>query len=62
LGAKIHAAGDAFRAVLPETKQDAAIDSIRRTGASLISITPVRATLEDYFLEKLQETPQEVQR
>lgn len=62
LGAKIHATGDAFRAVLPETKQDAAIDAIRRNGARLISITPVRATLEDYFLEKLGKTPQEVQR
>lgn len=62
LGAKIHAAGDAFRAVLPEMKQDAAMDSIRRAGARLISVTPVRATLEDYFLEKLQQTPQEVQR
>jgi ABC-2 type transport system ATP-binding protein len=62
LGAKTHAAGDAFRAVVPETKQDAAIDSIRRAGARLISITPVRATLEDYFLEKLGQAPLEVRR
>jgi ABC-2 type transport system ATP-binding protein len=55
LGGRTHGTGDAFRAVLPEAKQDAAIDAIRRAGARLVSITPVRATLEDYFLAKLGE-------
>ena len=53
LGGKTHAVGEALRAVLPESKQDAAIDAIRRANGKLISLTPVRATLEDYFLRKL---------
>lgn len=53
LGGKTHSTGDAFRAVIPEAQQDAAIDALRRAQAKLISITPVRATLEDYFLERL---------
>ncbi len=57
LGGRTHGTGDAFRAVLLEAKQDAAIDAIRRAGARLVSITPVRATLEDYFLAKLGENP-----
>jgi len=57
LGGKTHATGNAFRAELPEAKQDAAIDVIRRAGARLVSITPVRATLEDYFLARLGESP-----
>ncbi len=53
LGGKVHATGDALRAVVPESKQDAAIDAVRRVQGRLISITPVRSTLEDYFLQKL---------
>jgi ABC-2 type transport system ATP-binding protein len=56
LGGRIHGSGDAFRAILLEKNQDAAIDSIRRTSSKLVSITPVRATLEDYFLAKLGES------
>lgn len=55
LGAKVYGTGDAFRAVLSEAKQDAAIDAVRKASARLVSITPVRATLEDYFLAKLGE-------
>ena len=55
LGAKVYGTGDAFRAVISEAKQDAAIDAIRKAAARLVSITPVRATLEDYFLAKLGE-------
>jgi ABC-2 type transport system ATP-binding protein len=57
LGGKAHGSGEAYRAVLPQEKQDLAIDGIRRAGARLVSITPVRATLEDYFLAKLGEAP-----
>jgi len=42
------------RAVLPENQQDAAIDALRRERIRLIAITPVRTSLEDYFVEKLQ--------
>ncbi|HYX67746.1 MAG TPA: ABC transporter ATP-binding protein, partial [Terriglobales bacterium] len=53
LGAEVHPAGETVRAVLPEEKLDAVIDALRRQHARLLSVTPVRGTLEDYFLEKL---------
>jgi len=53
LGGKIHATGEIVRATLPEANLDAAIDAIRRAHAKLIAVTPVRSTLEDYFVEKL---------
>jgi ABC-2 type transport system ATP-binding protein len=60
LGATVHATGESVRAQLPEAKQDAAIDTLRRHKARLLSITPVRSTLEDYFLGKLEASqPQE---
>src|SRR5215467_2038404 len=54
LNATCYATGDTVRAVLPETNQDAAIDAIRRERARLVSVTPVRASLEDYFVEKVK--------
>jgi len=54
LGAECHVTGDRVRAVLPETQQDAAIDALRRERIRLISITPLRTSLEAYFVEKLQ--------
>jgi hypothetical protein len=53
LGAETHAAGDALRAILPQEKQEAALDALRRSGARLISLTPVRTSLEDYFVRQL---------
>lgn len=57
-----HVSGDTVRAVLPDEKQETALDILRREHLRLISLTPVRATLEDYFLQKLKasETPVEV--
>ena len=55
LGAECHATGETVRAVIAESQQDAALDALRREGARLISLTPVRATLEDYFIERLAE-------
>ncbi len=54
LAAECHVTGDTVRAILPETSQDAAIDALRREHLRLISVTPVRASLEDYFMQKLQ--------
>jgi ABC-2 type transport system ATP-binding protein len=54
LGAICYTSGDTVRAVLSETNQDAAIDAIRRERARLISVTPMRASLEDYFVQKVQ--------
>jgi ABC-2 type transport system ATP-binding protein len=53
LGAECHVTGDTVRAVLSEENQDAAMDALRREGLRLISMTPVRASLEDYFVQKL---------
>ena len=34
-------------------KKVEALDALRRQGSRLVSLTPVRATLEDYFIERL---------
>jgi hypothetical protein len=61
LGARCHATGDVVRAVLPERSLDAALELLRKSQARLTSVTPVRATLEDYFLARIGETkPNEV--
>ena len=54
LGAETHSSGAIFRAMLPERSLERAVDVIRQSGCRLISLTPVRATLEDFFLERLQ--------
>jgi ABC-2 type transport system ATP-binding protein len=54
LGAECHVTGDTVRAIIGENQQDAAIDALRRERLRLISIVPVRTSLEAYFVEKLQ--------
>ena len=54
LGAECHITGDTVRGVLAESQQDAAIDALRREHIRLIAITPLRTSLETYFVEKLQ--------
>ncbi len=54
LGAECHVTGDTVRAVIDENQQDAAIDALRRERLRLIALTPVRTSLEAYFVEKLQ--------
>jgi ABC-2 type transport system ATP-binding protein len=54
LGAECHITGDTVRAVIADTQQDAAIDALRRERLRLIAITPLRTSLEAYFVEKLQ--------
>jgi ABC-2 type transport system ATP-binding protein len=54
LGAECHTSGDQTRAIISETQQDAAIDILRRERLRLIAITPVRTSLEAYFVEKLR--------
>jgi ABC-2 type transport system ATP-binding protein len=49
-----HVTGDRVRAVIHEKQQDAAIDALRRERLRLIAITPLRTSLETYFIEKLQ--------
>src|SRR5712692_7356964 len=56
LGAECHVTGDTVRAVVSEANQDSAIEALRRERLRLISVTPVRTSLEDYFMQKLQPT------
>ncbi len=61
-GAECHVSGETVRTIVAEDQQDVALDALRRENLRLISLTPVRATLEDYFLEtlKLDNNPVEV--
>lgn len=53
LGAECRVAGDTVRAVVPEGKQEAALEVLKRERLRLISLTPLRASLEDYFVAQL---------
>jgi hypothetical protein len=53
-------AGDTTRAVISEQNQDAAIEAVRRDNLRLVSVTPVRASLEDYFMAQLKPATEEV--
>jgi ABC-2 type transport system ATP-binding protein len=61
MGSECHSTGDTIRAVLAQEQLDAAIDAIRRARGRLMSVTPVRASLEDYFLEQLNQPPSAVE-
>ena len=54
LGASCHITGDTVRATLSEVSQDAAIDILRREHLRLISIVPLRTSLEDYFVQQVK--------
>jgi len=56
LGAEARVSGDMVNAVLPEEQQDAALDVLRREHIKLISLTPVRRSLEEYYIQKLRPT------
>lgn len=60
LGAECHSSGDVTRAVVSETVLDRAIDELRRNDARLISVNPLRASLEEYFVERISTEPAEV--
>jgi ABC-2 type transport system ATP-binding protein len=49
-----HVTGETVRATISQANQDAAIEALRRERLRLVSVTPVRTSLEDYFLRKLQ--------
>jgi len=57
LGTECHIASDMVRTVLPETMQDEAIDSLRRERLRLVSVIPVRTSLEDYFVQQVKPAP-----
>lgn len=54
MGAECHLTGETGRTVVGEESVDAAIDAIRTAHFRLVSVTPVRATLEDYFIQHLE--------
>ena len=45
-------AGEMGRAVVTEPQLDAALDALRREKLRLVSVTPVRSTLEEYFVQQ----------
>lgn len=57
LGAESHVSGDVVSVTLPEGNQDAALEILRSERARLISLTPVRPSLEEYYVQKLQSAP-----
>jgi len=54
LGADCHVSGDTVRAVLLEGNQDAALEALRREPLRIISLIPVRTSLEEYFVRQVQ--------
>ena len=56
LGAEARVSGAMVNAVLPEEQQDAALEVLRRERLKLISLTPVRSSLEEYYIQKLRPT------
>jgi len=54
LGAECHVTGDTVRAVLLEGNQEAALETLRREQLRIVSLIPVRTSLEEYFVRKLQ--------
>jgi ABC-2 type transport system ATP-binding protein len=54
LDAECHVTGENVRAIVTEESQEAALDALRRERLRLISLVPVRTTLEQYFVEKLK--------
>jgi ABC-2 type transport system ATP-binding protein len=53
LGAECRPSGEVIRGIISEAKLDAAIDILRRSDGRLISVNPIRATLEEYFVERI---------
>jgi len=58
-GAEYHVAGDTMRVVVPEESQEGVLEVLRRERLRLISVTPVRVSLEDYFVTQLTPAAQE---
>jgi len=54
LGAEARISGNMVNAVLPEEQQEAALDVLRRERLQLISLNPVRSSLEEYYIQKLR--------
>lgn len=57
LGADCRQTGAVARVVVEEKNLNAVMDALRSANARLISVTPVRGTLEEYFLEHVNAAP-----
>ncbi len=53
LGAESHQVGETVRATVPEQNQDAVLAALQRERLQLISVTPLRSSLEEYYMQKL---------
>ena len=53
LGGDCRCVGQTVRAVVREEKQDQVLDILRRDHLRLVSVVPVRMSLEDYFVARL---------
>jgi ABC-2 type transport system ATP-binding protein len=60
LGAETRLSGNMVNAILPEEQQEAALDVLRRERLKLISLTPVRKSLEEYYIQNLR--PSEIRK
>ena len=60
MDAETHVSGDVVRTVVSAEHQHVALEILRREKLRLISLTPVRHSLEEYYVQKLQ--PQENRR
>jgi ABC-2 type transport system ATP-binding protein len=54
LGVDARVSGDMVNAVLDEDKQDAALEILRRENIRLISLAPVRSSLEEYYVQNMR--------
>ena len=56
LGVEARMTGGTVRAIIPEQNQERALEILRQEHLPLISVTPIRTSLEDYFVSKLKPT------
>jgi ABC-2 type transport system ATP-binding protein len=54
MGVECYVTADAVRAVIPEANQEAVLEVLRREHYPLVSVIPVRKSLEDYFMTQLK--------
>jgi ABC-2 type transport system ATP-binding protein len=53
-----HISGEVERVVVRQEQLNAALDAVRRAGTEIVSVNPLRSSLEEYFVERLK-TPAE---
>ena len=54
MASETHISGEVVRAVVPEPQQDAALNVLRTERLQLVSLNPLRSSLEEYYAEKLK--------